>query len=75
MPRSGEDNRVRTGYDVVLCDLDMPETSQWDAARKTSEFASSPVFFIVTGCYCPSAIGYSAQCQRICDTVEADWLG
>jgi hypothetical protein len=39
---------MRTGYDVVLCYLDMSETSGWDVARKTSEFASSPVFFIVT---------------------------
>ena len=75
MPRSGEDSRVRTGYDVVLCYLDMSETSGWDVASKISEFASSPVFFIVTGWDCPSAIGYSAQCQRICDIVEADRLG
>ena len=41
--------RLRSDYDVVLCDLNMPGASGWDVARRSSEFASSPEFFIVTG--------------------------
>jgi signal transduction histidine kinase/ActR/RegA family two-component response regulator len=41
--------RLRSDYDVVLCDLNMPETSGLEVARRSSEFASTPEFFIVTG--------------------------
>jgi CheY-like chemotaxis protein len=41
--------RLRSDYDVVLCDLNMPGASGWDVARRSSEFASTPEFFIVTG--------------------------
>jgi CheY-like chemotaxis protein len=41
--------RLRSDYDVVLCDLNMPGTSGSDVARRSSEFASTPEFFIVTG--------------------------
>jgi signal transduction histidine kinase/ActR/RegA family two-component response regulator len=41
--------RLRSDYDLVLCDLDMPGVSGWDVARHSSEFASAPEFFIVTG--------------------------
>jgi signal transduction histidine kinase/ActR/RegA family two-component response regulator len=41
--------RLRSDYDVVLCDLNMPGTSGSDVARRASEFASTPEFFIVTG--------------------------
>ena len=41
--------RLRSDYDVVLCDLNMPGASGWDVARRSSEFASTADFFIVTG--------------------------
>jgi CheY-like chemotaxis protein len=41
--------RLRSDYDVVLCDLNMPCASGWDIAGRLSEFASIPEFFIVTG--------------------------
>jgi signal transduction histidine kinase/ActR/RegA family two-component response regulator len=41
--------RLRSDYDVVLCDSNMPGANGWDVARQSSEFASTPEFFIITG--------------------------
>jgi signal transduction histidine kinase/CheY-like chemotaxis protein len=41
--------RLRSDYDVILCDLNMPGTSGSDVARRSSQFASTPEFFMITG--------------------------
>src|SRR5690348_16070328 len=41
--------RLRSDYDVILCDLNMHGTNGSDVARRSSQFASTPEFFMITG--------------------------